>query len=84
MPTILREVEEHVFGYSTLYSNPRFFGYMNGSGNQAAVLGELLAAAVNQIARSGSFLRRRQRLNVGSSSGWHSSSDMDPMPEGVC
>jgi aromatic-L-amino-acid/L-tryptophan decarboxylase len=55
MPTILREVEEHVFGYSTLYSNPRFFGYMNGSGNQAAVLGELLAAAVNQICAKWQF-----------------------------
>ena len=49
MATILRDVEEHVFANSTLYSNPRFFGYINGSGNQASVLGELLAAAVNQI-----------------------------------
>ena len=49
MATILRNVEEHVFANSTLYSNPRFFGYINGSGNQASVLGELLAAAVNQI-----------------------------------
>jgi aromatic-L-amino-acid/L-tryptophan decarboxylase len=49
MATILHDVEEHIFANSTLYSNPRFFGYINGSGNQAAVLGELLAAAVNQI-----------------------------------
>ena len=36
-------------------SNPRFFGYINGSGNQAAVLGELLAAAVNQICAKWQF-----------------------------
>jgi glutamate/tyrosine decarboxylase-like PLP-dependent enzyme len=46
---ILREVEEKIFANSTLYASPRFFGYINGSGNQAAVLAELLAAAVNQI-----------------------------------
>jgi aromatic-L-amino-acid/L-tryptophan decarboxylase len=55
MATILREVEEHIFANSTLYSNPRFFGYINGSGNQAAVLGELLAAAVNQICAKWQF-----------------------------
>jgi aromatic-L-amino-acid/L-tryptophan decarboxylase len=55
MGTILREVEEHIFANSTLYSNPRFFGYINGSGNQAAVLGELLAAAVNQICAKWQF-----------------------------
>jgi aromatic-L-amino-acid/L-tryptophan decarboxylase len=49
MAAILQEVEEHIFANSTLYSNPRFFGYINGSGNQAAVVAELLAAAVNQI-----------------------------------
>lgn len=46
---ILREVEEKIFANSTLYASPRFFGYINGSGNQAAVLGELLASAINQI-----------------------------------
>jgi aromatic-L-amino-acid/L-tryptophan decarboxylase len=46
---ILREVEEKIFANSTLYVSPRFFGYINGSGNQAAVLGELLASAINQI-----------------------------------
>jgi glutamate/tyrosine decarboxylase-like PLP-dependent enzyme len=46
---ILREVEDNIFANSTLYSSPRFFGYINGSGNQASVLAELLAAAVNQI-----------------------------------
>ena len=46
---ILRNVEENIFANSTLYLSPRFFGYINGSGNQAAILGELLAAAINQI-----------------------------------
>lgn len=49
MDAILREVEEHVFANSTLYSSPRFFGYINGSGNHAAILGELLGSAINQI-----------------------------------
>jgi aromatic-L-amino-acid/L-tryptophan decarboxylase len=49
MTAILREVEENIFANSTLYSSPRFFGYINGSGNQAAVLGDLLASAINQI-----------------------------------
>ena len=49
MTAILREVEENIFANSTLYSTPRFFGYINGSGNQAAVLGELLASSINQI-----------------------------------
>lgn len=49
MTAILHEVEENIFANSTLYSSPRFFGYINGSGNQAAVLGELLASAINQI-----------------------------------
>jgi glutamate/tyrosine decarboxylase-like PLP-dependent enzyme len=55
MAAILREVEEKIFAHSTLYSSPRFFGYINGSGNQAAVLGELLAAAVNQICAKWQF-----------------------------
>jgi aromatic-L-amino-acid/L-tryptophan decarboxylase len=49
MTAILREVEENIFANSTLYSNPRFFGYINGSGSQAAVLGELLGSSINQI-----------------------------------
>ena len=49
MTAILREVEENIFANSTLNSSPRFFGYINGSGNQAAVLGELLASSINQI-----------------------------------
>ncbi len=49
MDAILREVEQHIFSNSTLYSSPRFFGYINGSGNQAAVIAELLASAINQI-----------------------------------
>ena len=46
---ILREVEKNIFANSTLYLTPRFLGYINAGGNQAAVLGELLASAVNQI-----------------------------------
>lgn len=49
MKAILREVENNIFANSTLYLSPRFFGYINAGGNQAAVLGELLASAVNQI-----------------------------------
>ena len=49
MEAILREVENNVFANSTLYLSPRFFGYINGGGNQAAILGELLASAVNQL-----------------------------------
>jgi glutamate/tyrosine decarboxylase-like PLP-dependent enzyme len=49
MAAILREVEQNIFANSTLCLSPRFFGYINGSGNQAAVVGELLAAAINQI-----------------------------------
>lgn len=47
--SILREVEHNIFANSTLYLTPRFLGYINSGGNQAAVLAELLAAAVNQI-----------------------------------
>lgn len=46
---ILHEVENNIFANSTLYLLPRFFGYINAGGNQAAILGELLASAVNQI-----------------------------------
>lgn len=49
MEAILREVENNIFGNSTLYLTPRFLGYINTGGNQAAVLAELLASAVNQI-----------------------------------
>jgi aromatic-L-amino-acid/L-tryptophan decarboxylase len=55
MATIVREVEQHIFANSTFYSNPRFFGYINGSGNQVAVLAELLAAGVNQICAKWQF-----------------------------
>jgi aromatic-L-amino-acid decarboxylase len=49
MGAILREVEDKIFANSTLYLSPRFFGYINSGGNQASILGELLASAVNQI-----------------------------------
>ncbi|HKR31143.1 MAG TPA: aspartate aminotransferase family protein, partial [Terriglobales bacterium] len=49
MDAILEQVERNIFANSTLYLSPRFFGYINGCGSQAAVIGELLASAVNQI-----------------------------------
>jgi aromatic-L-amino-acid/L-tryptophan decarboxylase len=49
MDDILRNVEQNIVANSTLCMSPRFFGYINGSGNQAAVLGDLLASAINQI-----------------------------------
>ena len=47
--TVLDQVERDIIGNSTLCLSPRFFGYINGSGNHAAILSEMLAAAVNQI-----------------------------------
>ena len=49
MECIFGEVESKIFANSTLYLSPRFFGYINSGGNQASILGELLASAVNQI-----------------------------------
>lgn len=49
MESIFSEVESKIYANSTLYLSPRFFGYVNSGGNQASILGELLAAAVNQI-----------------------------------
>jgi aromatic-L-amino-acid/L-tryptophan decarboxylase len=49
MESILNEVESKIFPNSTLYLSPRFFGYINSGGNQASILAELLASAVNQI-----------------------------------
>ena len=49
MEAIWHEVESKIFANSTLALSPRFFGYINSGGNQASILGELLASAVNQI-----------------------------------
>jgi aromatic-L-amino-acid/L-tryptophan decarboxylase len=49
MESILQEVESKIFANSTLYLSPRFFGYINSGGNQASILADLLASAVNQI-----------------------------------
>lgn len=49
MESIFSEVESKIFPNSTLYLSPRFFGYINSGGNQASILGELLASALNQI-----------------------------------
>ncbi len=53
--TVLEEVEERILARSVFSLTPRFFGYVNGSGNQVAVLGELLAAAANQICAKWQF-----------------------------
>jgi aromatic-L-amino-acid/L-tryptophan decarboxylase len=47
--SILQEVEDKIFANSALNLSPRFFGYINAGGNQASVLGDLLASAVNQL-----------------------------------
>jgi len=52
MKAILREVENNIFANSTLYLTPRFFGYINAGGNQAAVLGELLASSSDRASAS--------------------------------
>ena len=55
MGSILGEVESKIFANPTLYLSPRFFGYINGNGNQTAVLGELLSAALNQLCAKWQF-----------------------------
>ncbi|MDX1637360.1 MAG: pyridoxal-dependent decarboxylase [Balneolaceae bacterium] len=45
---LLEKVEKRVFGHATLNVGPHFYGYITGGGNQAAVLGEMLKAALNQ------------------------------------
>lgn len=49
LEAILREIEAVIVPHSTLSLTPRFFGYINSGGNQAAVVAELVAAAINQI-----------------------------------
>ena len=62
---ILRCVERDVFANSTLYPSPRFFGYINGCGNQAAVVGELAAAAVNQLCAKWHFSPAASEMERG-------------------
>src|SRR4029453_12598229 len=49
MEAIFLEGEKNIFANSTLYLTPRFLGYINTGGNQAAIVAELLASAVNQV-----------------------------------
>jgi aromatic-L-amino-acid/L-tryptophan decarboxylase len=49
MESIWHDVESKIFANSTLSLSPRFFGYINSGGNQASILADLLASAVNQI-----------------------------------
>lgn len=45
---LLDKIEAEVFESATLNVGPHFYGYITGGGNQAAVLGEMLKAALNQ------------------------------------
>ena len=45
---LLEIVERDVFETSTLNIGPHFYGYITGGGNQAAILGEMIKAALNQ------------------------------------
>jgi aromatic-L-amino-acid decarboxylase len=58
MESILNEVENKIFGNSTLYLSPRFFGYINSGGNQASILADLLASHLSRISeeRAAEFL----------------------------
>ena len=80
---ILREVEKNIFANSTLYLTPHFFGYINSGGNQASILGELLASAVNQICAMWHFSPAAWEVERGSSSGSRSSSGTVQKREGV-
>ena len=44
---LLDEITEHLFAKSLFNGHPRFFGYITSSAAPLAILGELLAAAVN-------------------------------------
>ena len=47
MEAILREVENNIFANSTLYLSPRFFGYINGGGNQKKNAEEEIVSNLN-------------------------------------
>lgn len=48
MPEVLEEIRSKVFQTVTNSAGPRYFGYITGGGNQAAVLAETVKAALNQ------------------------------------
>ncbi|HEX2922865.1 MAG TPA: pyridoxal-dependent decarboxylase, partial [Chloroflexota bacterium] len=45
---LLQQVERDVFGPATLSISPSFFGYIMSGGNQAGILGDMLATAIDQ------------------------------------
>lgn len=45
---VLNKVREDVLGSITNSAGPRYFGYITGGGNQAAVLAEMIKASLNQ------------------------------------
>lgn len=48
MDQVLVEVKHKVLGSITNSAGPKYFGYITGGGNQAAVLAEMVKAALNQ------------------------------------
>lgn len=48
VPEVLEDVKNHIFSTVTNSAGPRYFGYITGGGNQAAVLAETIKAALNQ------------------------------------
>ena len=47
---VLRDVEELILPAVTHWQSPRFFGYFSVTGSEPAILAELLAATLNQVA----------------------------------
>lgn len=45
---ILHQIKTHVLNTVTNSAGPRYFGYITGGGNQAAVLAEMIKATLNQ------------------------------------
>lgn len=45
---LMQKVERDIFQTSTLNIGPNFYGYITGGGNQVAILGEMIKAALNQ------------------------------------
>ncbi|MCC5914208.1 MAG: hypothetical protein JJU46_07505 [Balneolaceae bacterium] len=45
---VLEKVRTDVVGGATMNIGPRYFGYITGGGNQAAIMAEMVSAALNQ------------------------------------
>ncbi len=48
IPSLISRVQKDVFGNATLNISPNFYAYVMSGGNQAGIIGELLAVALNQ------------------------------------